>query len=59
MRLLSFSWTASEVKKLFKTIECFQKLWIVQQIEMCAQQIMHAFDIMCRFNRDHRRFLVK
>src|SRR5579863_2552797 len=46
-------------KKIFKAFKGFEKFRVIQQIEMCAQQVMHSFNIMCCFNLDHGGFFIK
>ena len=47
------------VGKIFKYFQRFNEFFIVLQIEMGTQQVVHAFDIMRGLNVNHVFFLIK
>jgi hypothetical protein len=47
------------MRKVFKALQHFVELFIILQIEVGTQQVMHTLDIMRRFYLDHKWFLVE
>src|SRR5882724_9335492 len=47
------------VREFFKLLNGFSQFFMIQQIEMCTHQVVHAFYINSRFHSDHFRHCIK
>ena len=46
-------------RKIFKTMKGSSEPFIISQVKMCVQNIVHAFYIVTRFHGDHDRMFIE